>query len=127
MERFWFTCTQCDKKQSFSLTATCGHCGGTLLVEYDLEIAGRTLTKENVKERISSMWRYVELLPITVKESIVTLGEGWTPLLRMPRLERMLGIRQLHIKREEQNPTGSFKARDSQRPFRCLRRGECAR
>jgi threonine synthase len=57
------------------------------------------------------MWRYSELLPITREQSIVSLGEGWTPLIRIPRLENELQIRQLYVKREEQNPTGSFKAR----------------
>jgi threonine synthase len=58
----------------------------------------------------SSMWHYRELLPID-DENIVTLGEGGTPLLPVPRLGRKLGIPNLHVKDESRNPTGSFKDR----------------
>jgi threonine synthase len=57
------------------------------------------------------MWRYEELLPIEKTENIVSLGEGWTPLIRLHRTEKRLPLRKLWVKREEQNPTGSFKAR----------------
>ena len=57
------------------------------------------------------MWRYKELLPVRNPENIISLGEGWTPLLRMPSWESKLSLKRLWIKREEQNPTGSFKSR----------------
>jgi threonine synthase len=57
------------------------------------------------------MWRYREVLPVESDENIVTLGEGWTPLLRTERLGQKLGLRNLYIKDESQNPTQSFKAR----------------
>lgn len=57
------------------------------------------------------MWKYHELLPITNLDCIVSLGEGGTPLIRMNVWEKLLPLGQLYIKREEQNPTGSFKAR----------------
>jgi threonine synthase len=57
------------------------------------------------------MWRYREVLPIAGDEEPITLGEGATPLLRLLRLERELGIGELYVKDESQNPTGSFKAR----------------
>ena len=65
-------------------------CGGTLLVDYDLEHVARTLTKEALQARYPSMWRYKELLPVRNPENIVSLGEGWTPLLRMPSWESKL-------------------------------------
>lgn len=58
----------------------------------------------------SSMWHYKDLLPID-DEHIVTLSEGATPLLHLPRLGRKLGIPQLYVKDESRNPTGSFKDR----------------
>jgi threonine synthase len=57
------------------------------------------------------MWRYWELLPVLKEENLVSLGEGGTPLLKMPNLGRILGFPQLYVKDEGNNPTGSFKAR----------------
>lgn len=110
MDRFQLRCSRCQKTMEFELKGRC-QCGGTLLVEYDLERVTHTLSPQTLKERAASMWRYLELLPLKDEQSIVSLGEGWTPLIRFPRLESELEIRQLYVKREEQNPTGSFKAR----------------
>jgi threonine synthase len=57
------------------------------------------------------MWRYRNLMPPHDDASIVTLGEGWTPLLRAHRLGDALGLNRLYIKDESVNPTQSFKAR----------------
>src|SRR5256712_13590479 len=57
------------------------------------------------------MWRYREWLPLTDGEAPVTLGEGGTPLLSVPRLAAKHGFRDLRVKEEGANPTGSFKAR----------------
>lgn len=89
----------------------CSQCGKPLLVRYDLEQADQTLTKESLKGRRADLWRYREVLPVERDENIVSLGEGWTPLLRAERLGRKLGLSELFIKDESQNPTQSFKAR----------------
>jgi len=109
--RFGLVCGTCGKQKPFDLQGMKCGCGGTLSVEYDLERVGRTLTKESLQCRVTSMWRYEELLPVAIRDHIVTLGEGWTPLIRLYPLERRLPVRKLWVKREEQNPTGSFKAR----------------
>ena len=57
------------------------------------------------------MWRYREWLPLADGEAPVTLGEGGTPLLLVPRLAAKHGFRDLRVKEEGANPTGSFKAR----------------
>ncbi len=57
------------------------------------------------------MWRYRAWLPILEDEDPVSLGEGMTPLLRAPALERELGLERVWVKDESRNPTGSFKAR----------------
>jgi threonine synthase len=56
------------------------------------------------------MWRYAPLLP-PANESVVTLGEGWTPLVRTERLGARIGADDLWVKDEGLNPTASFKAR----------------
>lgn len=85
--------------------------GKPLLVRYDLEKAARTLTKESLKNRVSSLWRYREVLPVVNDDNIITLGEGWTPLVRAERLGAKLSAPRLFIKDESLNPTGAFKAR----------------
>lgn len=89
----------------------CEQCGKPLLVRYDLERAARTLTKESLSGRRADLWRYREVLPVEQDENIVSLGEGWTPLLSAPRLAKSVGLKELLIKDESQNPTQSFKAR----------------
>jgi threonine synthase len=89
----------------------CTECGKPLLVRYDLEQAARTLTKESLPGRRADLWRYREVLPVDAEENIICLGEGWTPLLPARRLGAQLGLEQLYIKDESQNPTQSFKAR----------------
>jgi threonine synthase len=89
----------------------CRECGKPLLVRYDLEAAARALTKESLVGRRPDLWRYREVLPVEDDANIVSLGEGWTPLLRAERLGKELGVKDLYIKDESQNPTQSFKAR----------------
>ncbi|HUG81113.1 MAG TPA: threonine synthase [Bryobacterales bacterium] len=85
--------------------------GAPLLVHYDLERARAELTREAIAAGPGSMWRYAPLLPVTDPANIVSLGEGYTPLLPAPRLGERLGVDKLWVKDEGQNPTGTFKAR----------------
>jgi threonine synthase len=89
----------------------CRNCGKPLLVRYDLTRSKTTLTKESLASRRADMWRYREVLPVESDANIVSLGEGWTPLLRARRLGKAVGVHELYIKDESQNPTQSFKAR----------------
>lgn len=82
-----------------------------LWVRYDLDAVGRALSKEMLRDRPPTLWRYRELLPVTDEQEIITLGEGMSPLLPCPRLGRHLGLSDLWIKDESQLPTGSFKSR----------------
>jgi threonine synthase len=111
MKQWELYCSRCSVRLPFRYQDMKCECGGTLLVDYDLEHVARTLTKESLTHRYPSMWRYHELLPIRDPAHIISLGEGWTPLLRMPSWESKLSLQRIWIKREEQNPTGSFKSR----------------
>lgn len=55
--------------------------------------------------------RYRDRLPVSAATPVVSLGEGSTPLLRVPRLAEQLGVRELWVKWEASNPTGSYKDR----------------
>lgn len=63
------------------------------------------------KHRPKSMWRYVELLPVSCSDDVCTLGEGMTPLIPLARIAARKGLLSLKVKDESHNPTESFKAR----------------
>jgi threonine synthase len=67
--------------------------------------------RDAVIRRKKGMWRWHELLPVINVENQIFLGEGDTPLLSLPHLEKELGLLHLYVKDESSNPTGSFKAR----------------
>ena len=106
-------CANCGlRHEAGVLQNLCIECGKPLLVRYDLRAAAQTLHKDSLKEREASLWRYREVLPVNDWNNIVSLGEGWTPLLNAQRLAGSLPITlDLYIKDEGQNPTQSFKAR----------------
>ena len=85
-------------------------CGGPLLVRYDLAAIRALWDRSQLRDAPNNMWRYAPVLP-PAKESVVTLGEGMTPLLAARRLGARLGAKDVWIKDEGLNPTGSFKAR----------------
>src|SRR5215213_4096213 len=85
-------------------------CGAPLLARHDLN-AARSWRRNSLDDRVASMWRYRELMPLFEGEQPITLGEGWTPLVHARRLGHELGLERLFIKDESLNPTNSFKAR----------------
>jgi threonine synthase len=105
-------CGKCGKTYAADrLMNLCTECSRPLLARYDLNKAAETLTKEALKSRAPSLWRYEEVLPVQQRESMIQLGEGWTPLLRAGSLGAEIGCPNTLIKDESLNPTGSFKAR----------------
>jgi len=101
-------CSRCKKTYPHNQLKNLCDCGGPLLARYDLKAAKKTLTREALRSRPTTMWRYEEVLP---SREPVTLGEGMTPVLHAKRLGASMGLRNLYIKDEGLNPTGSFKAR----------------
>ncbi|MBM3292485.1 threonine synthase [Candidatus Bathyarchaeota archaeon] len=105
-------CSYCGAiYESEKLQTVCLKCGKPLFARYDLEKVKETLSKRELVGRVSSMWRYFELMPIKERKNIITLGEGWTPLTPVERLSESLGLKDLWVKEEGIIPTGSFKAR----------------
>jgi len=96
-------CSKCGEKISSDLPQTlCPNDAGSLYVRYDLEPVKRNVRRQDFAGREPSMWRYREVLPAVTP---VTLGEGFTPMLRSKRSPNVW------VKEEGANPTGSFKAR----------------
>jgi threonine synthase len=80
-------------------------------VRYDLAAVGQALTKQALRDRHETLWRYRELLPYFEESDVVSLGERLSPLLPCPRLGSRFGLANLWIKDESQLPTGTFKSR----------------
>src|SRR5713226_1842457 len=105
-------CTVCGRHhEAGRLLTVCEGCGQMLAVRYDLAKVSGVLSKDDLLRRPPGMYRFRELTPLAPNEEPITLGEGGTPLVPLPRLGRHLGLRHVWAKDEGQNPTGSFKAR----------------
>jgi threonine synthase len=104
-------CSACGTQRTpEGLPTVCDACGQPWLVRYpDRPLP--TLTARAEVRRGQGMWRYRPFLPLAIGEVPITLGEGDTPLVDVPRTGRRLGQPDLWIKDEGANPTGSFKAR----------------
>ncbi len=103
-------CSLCNLKYEAGKVWNLCSCGGPLLVRYDLAKAREVWSRDSVAQGPNSMWRYAPVLPAR-ESSIVSLGEGMTPLVRTPRAGARVGADDLWVKDEGLNPTGSFKAR----------------
>lgn len=104
-------CPKCGQHLDAAAPQNLCPCGSPLLVRYDLAAAGRAMQKERAARRARGVWRFEELLPNDDPSLRVELGEGDTPLLRLPRLGEALGLGRLMLKDEGLSPTGTFKAR----------------
>jgi threonine synthase len=114
------TCVQCGTTYKEGEADTCPRCGpdeGILDVHFDMERAKQTLTRESLKSRGRSHWRYRELLPLDEAIEPATTHPwahlGWTPVIEAPRLAKELGIKRLRLKDDGRNASGSFKDRPS--------------
>ncbi|MFX0013964.1 MAG: threonine synthase [Promethearchaeota archaeon] len=106
-------CTSCKKEFDCSEKHTvCESCGKVLFSIYDLEKAKEHLTKERIHNRRSyNIWRLHEIMPVINHKFRLTLGEGWTPLVHLKNSGEKYGLKNLFLKDEGQNPTGTFKSR----------------
>jgi threonine synthase len=105
-------CSGCQREYAYNEIHTfCPFCQSPLLTVYNLKKARQYVDREKVSQRTKGMWRWAELLPVQQPENRIFLGEGDTPLLRLPSFENLFGLHNLFLKDESSNPTGSFKAR----------------
>lgn len=110
MTKWTIACSACEHRaESAPLDALCPSCGAPQLARYEPPDQAGNL-RERWRARPADMWRYRELLPLRDGEEPVSLGEGGTPLLELPRTSERLGVRCV-LKDEGGNPTGSFKDR----------------
>jgi len=105
-------CGYCRKEYpADKLINLCPGCRKPLLARYDLESAKNNFNKEDLKNREPTLWRYHEMLPVQNEKYRLSLGEGFTPLIKAKRLGEEIDFANIFIKDESLNPTTSFKAR----------------
>jgi threonine synthase len=104
-------CPECRQMLSaFTLQSVCTNpdCKSTLVARYDLP---EGLDKSIFTGRPANMWRYKEFLPVLDEKNIVSLGEGFTPIIPLQNMSLVAPDNEVLWKDESGNPTGSFKAR----------------
>ena len=104
-------CARCGTGHDAARVQGLCPCGSPLLARYDLARAAARADRGAIAARPPDLWRYHELLPVSAAARVVSLGEGMTPLLPMPRLGKALGVPRLLMKDDGAIPTGTFKAR----------------
>ncbi len=92
------------------LIRLCPQCELPLLARYDIAKAAAEIDRDALSSRPASMWRFHEMLPVRDPENRIDLGEGGKPVLKLKHLSQSMGLNNVYIKDEGQNPTGSFKA-----------------
>lgn len=112
-----YRCTVCGKFfETKEALLTCPDCGekGILDVEYDYDALKKVLTLDYFKNnRDYSMWRYAPMMGIKEDHISEMLRIGWTPLIKSHNLNKELGLKELYIKDDGLNPSGSSKDRAS--------------
>ena len=106
-------CVKCGKEYEATPNLTSCECSGILDIIYDYDYIKANLTKEKLKSRPNTMWRYRELLPVEETTPDTPLRVGWSPLYEEDRLAKLLGLKKLWVKDDGQNPTASLKDRAS--------------
>ena len=104
-------CTKTGKSYAKDRLWNLSDVGAPLFARYDLEAVKKAVKKEDLADRVPTMWRYKEIMPVEDEQYCVSLGEGYTPLLQATTLGKKMGVQHLFVKDEGGNPTGSFKAR----------------
>lgn len=103
-------CKECGNLYEAKALHVCEFCFGPLEVDYDYAFIRSRLTKEKIERGPLSLWRYWDLLPVESTD-VITLQEGYTPLIKATNLGAALGLKNLYIKNDSVNPTFSFKDR----------------
>jgi len=103
-------CRECKRLFELAAIHVCEFCFAPLEVVYDEEAIKQTVTRKVIEARDPTLWRYHEFLPCEV-ETAIDIKAGYTPLFHAKNLGKALGLKNLYIKNDTQNPTWSFKDR----------------
>ena len=107
-------CIRCGAEYEALPTITTCKCSGILDIQYNYSAIRDHFSPADLSQcRDYSMWRYRPFLPVEEDSPAPPLRVGWSPLYRAQRLAGVLGLRELYIKDDGQNPTASLKDRAS--------------
>jgi len=104
-------CSNCKTKMSpcnDDFLTVCPRCGGALLFQYDLQRIATEISKQTLIGREDTFWKFLEFLPLSSSNSIVSLGEPYTPMLQ---IDDSPTFKNVYLKDDGRLPTGTFKAR----------------
>lgn len=104
-------CSRTGERYDADVVQGVSAAGAPLLARYDLAQVAATVTPAAIASRPPTLWRYHEVLPVRDERNVVTMGEGMTPLVPLPRYGTAIGVPKLLMKDEGMIPTGTFKAR----------------
>lgn len=96
-------CLSCKKEFGTYTQSRCDRCGSVLSSSY--------AAPEKLVVGGLGIWKFRHLLPPIKESNIVSLGEGSTPCITTERIQRLVGVKNVILKLESTNPTGSFKDR----------------
>ncbi|MGI8966136.1 MAG: threonine synthase, partial [Limisphaerales bacterium] len=98
-------CASCGQRyETGQIHNLCTACQRPLWVKYDLELLKKKFTKKDLIGRPPTLWRYLEMLPISQPEKIVSLTETISPILETKRLAAKFGVKNLFVKDESRLP-----------------------
>ena len=103
-------CKECARLYEAKALHVCEFCFGPLEVDYNYDRIRKNVSRKAIEAGPLSLWRYWDLLPVESRD-VITLQEGFTPLIRAKNLGDALGLKNLYIKNDSVNPTFSFKDR----------------
>jgi len=122
-----YKCIQCGSEFNLDdIEYVCKKCSGNLQITYDYQFIKKNLKKSNFAESSDySIWRYKDLLPVEDLSLKPVVHIGWTPLYKADKLGDHLGLKNLYIKDDGRNPSGSLKDRPGAiAVVKALERGE---
>src|SRR6184192_1073354 len=106
-------CPKCGYRSTSKTVFQCPNCKSILEVNVEISHLTRSDFDTMRRSRDRTIWRWFEFFPIEKRSSVVSLGEGCTPLIHSKRLDEHLGISRFYLKNDTVLPTGSLKDRSN--------------
>jgi threonine synthase len=106
-------CPKCGHEPASKAVFQCGNCSTLLEVHIAIDHLNHSDFARMRQSRDQSIWRWFDFFPVESRSSIVSLGEGSTPLIHAKRLGERIGVPNLYLKNDTLLPTGSLKDRSN--------------
>jgi threonine synthase len=106
-------CPKCGHEEVSRTVFQCAQCRSILEIQINIDHLTRNDFEAMRRSRDRSIWRWFDCFPVEKRSSIVSLGEGDTPLIHARRLGEKIGVANLYLKNDTVLPTGSLKDRSN--------------